>query len=190
MVQPSTSYTCHIPSDSPPSKFSRLEERCCSCWPRLFQTTVCSLPYIIQHRCLNKEKVRLAISALRLLVRSLWSFDLFLCTVFLLAIRLPFVNKLELSWVRVVVGIYSSSVCHSWQLKLVEKQTSPPDYLSEAELISLMEKHGIGTDASIPVHINNICERNYVTVSAGRRLKPTTLGVVLVHGYQKVGAVH
>lgn len=31
------------------------------------------------------------------------------------------------------------------EIKLVEKQTSPPDYLTEAELITLMEKHGIGT---------------------------------------------
>jgi len=72
------------------------------------------------------------------------------------------------------------------QIKLVERLTSPPDYLTEAELITLMEKHGIGTDASIPVHINNICERNYVNIIPGRKLKPTTLGVVLVHGYQKV----
>lgn len=68
----------------------------------------------------------------------------------------------------------------------MEKQTSPPDYLTEAELITLMEKHGIGTDASIPVHINNIGQRNYVSVTQGRRLVPTNLGIVLVHGYQKV----
>lgn len=72
------------------------------------------------------------------------------------------------------------------QIMILEKQTSPPDYLSEAELITLMEKHGIGTDASIPTHINNICQRNYVTVTTGRRLVPTSLGIVLVHGYKKI----
>ncbi|CAO0801488.1 unnamed protein product [Mucor circinelloides] len=72
-------------------------------------------------------------------------------------------------------------------VNLTEGKTSPPDYLTEAELIGLMEHNGIGTDASIPTHINNICQRNYVQVSgAGRRLIPTNLGIVLIHGYQKI----
>ncbi|RNA45016.1 DNA topoisomerase 3-beta-1 [Brachionus plicatilis] len=71
-------------------------------------------------------------------------------------------------------------------IKVLEKQTNPPDYLTESELIGLMEKNGIGTDASIPVHINNICERNYVKLERDRRLVPTNLGVVLVHGYQRI----
>ncbi|CAK7348924.1 unnamed protein product [Dovyalis caffra] len=69
-------------------------------------------------------------------------------------------------------------------VELFEGQTVPPDYLSESELISLMEKNGIGTDASISVHINNICERNYVQVQTGRKLVPTTLGITLIRGYQ------
>ncbi|KAK3593899.1 hypothetical protein CHS0354_011502 [Potamilus streckersoni] len=80
----------------------------------------------------------------------------------------------------------NDELCPVNEVKMVEKQTCPPDYLTEAELITLMEKHGIGTDASIPVHINNICERNYVSIIGGRKLKPTTLGIVLVHGYQKI----
>lgn len=71
-------------------------------------------------------------------------------------------------------------------VKILERKTSPPDYLSEADLITLMEKHGIGTDASIPTHINNICQRNYVQVTSARRLTPTRLGIVLVHGYQRI----
>lgn len=36
------------------------------------------------------------------------------------------------------------------EVKMLEKQTSPPDYLTEAELITLMEKHGIGGCAHLP----------------------------------------
>jgi DNA topoisomerase-3 len=67
-----------------------------------------------------------------------------------------------------------------------EDYTTAPDYLSESDLISLMEKHGIGTDASMATHINNIGERGYVTVESGRRLVPTKIGLSLVLGYQKI----
>lgn len=74
------------------------------------------------------------------------------------------------------------------KVELHEGNTTAPDFLSESELISLMEKNGIGTDASIPVHINNICERNYVQVQAGRKLAPTALGISLIRGYQSIDA--
>ncbi|KAK9917893.1 hypothetical protein WJX75_009329 [Coccomyxa subellipsoidea] len=71
------------------------------------------------------------------------------------------------------------------EVELKQGKTSPPDYLTESELIGLMEKHGIGTDASIAVHIAKVCER-YVSIQSGRRLMPTELGVTLVRGYQLI----
>jgi DNA topoisomerase-3 len=71
-------------------------------------------------------------------------------------------------------------------IKLKVGTTLAPNYLSESELIGMMEKHGIGTDASIATHINNIIVRNYASIGPGRTLVPTALGVVLVHGYLRI----
>lgn len=64
--------------------------------------------------------------------------------------------------------------------------TTPPTYLTESELISKMEYNGIGTDASISTHIENILKRNYVELIAGRKLKPSRLGLVLAQGYHLI----
>jgi DNA topoisomerase-3 len=68
-----------------------------------------------------------------------------------------------------------------------EGQTEAPDFLTESELITLMEKNGIGTDASMATHINNICERHFVTVSGQkRRLVPSVLGIAMISTYNEI----
>ena len=94
----------------------------------------------------------------------------------------------------VTEGVLPASITETGSLyrvssiRLREGKTLPPGFLTEAELISLMEKHKIGTDASIPSHINNIMTRNYCTLGRNRTLIPSTLGVVLVHGYRAIDA--
>lgn len=48
------------------------------------------------------------------------------------------------------------------EARVVEGKTSPPGYLTEPELIALMDANGIGTDATMAEHIAKIKERNYV----------------------------
>ena len=54
---------------------------------------------------------------------------------------------------------------------------SRPAPSPEAELISIMEKKGIGTDASISTHMNTIIQRRYILVALALAL---ALAVVLV----------
>ncbi|SCU96697.1 LAFA_0G07624g1_1 [Lachancea sp. 'fantastica'] len=69
-------------------------------------------------------------------------------------------------------------------------QTSPPNQMTESELILLMDANGIGTDATIAEHIEKIQQRDYIKkkkLNKQTYLIPTTLGVSLVHGFEAIG---
>jgi DNA topoisomerase-3 len=72
-------------------------------------------------------------------------------------------------------------------LDLHESETSPPKLLTEADLIALMEKHGIGTDATHAEHIDTIKSREYVGLHENVYFVPGTLGMGLVEGYNSIG---
>ncbi|KFP87266.1 DNA topoisomerase 3-alpha, partial [Acanthisitta chloris] len=72
-------------------------------------------------------------------------------------------------------------------VEMVDGETSPPSLLTEADLIALMEKHGIGTDATHAEHIETIKTRMYVGLTADQRFLPGHLGMGLVEGYDSMG---
>ena len=72
-------------------------------------------------------------------------------------------------------------------IDMVEGQTEPPSLLTEADLIALMEKHGIGTDATHAEHIEKIKARRYVGVQPDGKFIPGELGMGLVEGYDAMG---
>ncbi|KAI5479873.1 DNA topoisomerase III [Pseudohyphozyma bogoriensis] len=74
--------------------------------------------------------------------------------------------------------------------EIKEGTTTRPNLLTEADLVSLMDKNGIGTDATIAEHISKIIEREYVMKQPAGNvvyLLPSTLGIGLVEGYNAVG---
>lgn len=72
-------------------------------------------------------------------------------------------------------------------LDMVDGITTAPNLLTEADLIALMEKHGIGTDATHAEHIETIKSRLYVGLEDGRYFVPGELGIGLVEGYDTMG---
>ncbi|KMU88111.1 DNA topoisomerase 3-beta [Coccidioides immitis H538.4] len=80
------------------------------------------------------------------------------------------------------------------EAKITEGKTTPPNYLTEPELIGLMDANGIGTDATMAEHIFKIKDRQYVATrrrggngrNSVEEFIPTKLGVALVEGYDNL----
>ena len=71
-------------------------------------------------------------------------------------------------------------------LDLVGGETQPPKLLTEADLIALMDKHGIGTDATHAEHIETVKSREYIGIQEGDKLVPGQLGIALCEGYDQM----
>ncbi len=69
-------------------------------------------------------------------------------------------------------------------IEVREGQTEPPPYLSESELLKLMEKWGIGTDATMQDHIQTNIDRGYMYIES-KRCIPTELGKRLIMQLEK-----
>eukprot|EP00465_Bigelowiella_longifila_P010629 CAMPEP_0185272704 /NCGR_PEP_ID=MMETSP1359-20130426/47898_1 /TAXON_ID=552665 /ORGANISM="Bigelowiella longifila, Strain CCMP242" /LENGTH=210 /DNA_ID=CAMNT_0027865089 /DNA_START=24 /DNA_END=656 /DNA_ORIENTATION=+ len=87
------------------------------------------------------------------------------------------------------------------RVTIVEGTTTPPNLLTESELVEKMHSNGIGTDATIADHVQKVQDRNYVfLVADGKknsnstssfrrsRFHPSNLGVALIEGYKNMQA--
>lgn len=72
-------------------------------------------------------------------------------------------------------------------LSMKDGRTVPPNPISEVELITLMDRNGIGTDATIATHITTIQDRGFASKDAQQRFEPNKLGIALVEGYNSMG---
>ncbi|BDR92846.1 DNA topoisomerase [Vulcanisaeta souniana] len=67
-----------------------------------------------------------------------------------------------------------------------ERETEPPPYLSESELLRLMRRYGIGTDATMQDHIHTNIIRGYFRVR-NKQCIPTPLGKAVISVLSKTG---
>ncbi|KAI8319334.1 prokaryotic type I DNA topoisomerase [Martensiomyces pterosporus] len=72
-------------------------------------------------------------------------------------------------------------------LEMRTSKTTAPKLLKDEDLVGIMDKNGIGTDATHADHIKKIIEREYIFKSPDGYLSPSTLGIGLVEGYDAIG---
>ncbi|KAH8086160.1 DNA topoisomerase type I [Aureococcus anophagefferens] len=74
-------------------------------------------------------------------------------------------------------------------LNLARSRTQPPRGLTEADLLSKMDAHGIGTDATMADHIKTVLTRDYALRDNAppHVFRPTPLGSALVEAYDAMG---
>ena len=86
---------------------------------------------------------------------------------------------IEASAPGVLDGLGRGAVLPLVRLEESDSWTCPPDLLRESELIEAMDKHGVGTDASMAQHVATIVERGYCRVvgADGQPLGEEGLGV-------------
>lgn len=70
-------------------------------------------------------------------------------------------------------------------IDLVKSKTKSPSRLSEAELLELMERHGIGTDATRAEFPSLLLKRGYAT-KLHKRFRPTALGIAVIDALKDV----
>ncbi|XP_071943827.1 DNA topoisomerase 3-alpha-like [Antedon mediterranea] len=91
-------------------------------------------------------------------------------------------------WFAKVIPVYNvGDTFNPTVLEMIDGETCPPPLLTEADLITLMDKHGIGTDATHAEHIETIKSRMYVGTRPDGKLVPGELGMGLVEGYDNMG---
>ena len=65
--------------------------------------------------------------------------------------------------------------------------TQAPPKLSERDLITAMERHGIGTDATVADHIKKQLDRGYAIKDHAALFSPSPLGEALIASYHRMG---
>ncbi|XP_075035334.1 DNA topoisomerase 3-alpha isoform X2 [Mixophyes fleayi] len=91
-------------------------------------------------------------------------------------------------WSTKILPVYEmAATFQPTTVEMVDGETTAPQLLTEADLIALMDKHGIGTDATHAEHIETIKSRMYVGLTPEQRFLPGELGMGLVEGYDSMG---